>query len=275
MTDSEVALEAPHTYRGVRGCAPVIGMTTRDVIDCYVRAVLLSSGVESLRDEAKKGHLAQIQVDHLSWLSRRVIDPSDLDLEAVAQNLLCEMERFMGTYPNVPGLQQVSEPVSARIIYDARDGRSWSKFPLGTRVYAIIGGYWTKEEHGWRWMTNGSYFPTPGGDAAHVELPGMSPERVERLYSCDRKTFYPTPDAALYHFLRGQPLSMWMDSYAVRVFSKPSMGVMNPFPTGDYVVVDVPSWISSMESGLLRLDGVLDWVRDRLGYPQGTENHED
>ena len=53
-----------------------------------------------------------------------------------------------------------------------RVDRYWNEYPLGTKAHAIMGGYWIRVQHGWKWCT-GSTFPTPGGDAcgACIELP--------------------------------------------------------------------------------------------------------
>ena len=48
---------------------------------------------------------------------------------------------------------------------------NWSDYPIGTRAYAINGGYWIKVSEGWKWF-NGSVFPTPGGDfSGKIEVP--------------------------------------------------------------------------------------------------------
>ena len=54
----------------------------------------------------------------------------------------------------------------------ARVDRDWSEYPIGTKAHAVMGGYWIRVQHGWKWF-NGSTFPTPGGDAcgACIELP--------------------------------------------------------------------------------------------------------
>ena len=52
-----------------------------------------------------------------------------------------------------------------------RIDRLWSEYPIGTKAHAVMGGCWTKTEHGWKWGTQGSTFPTPGGDAMSVTLP--------------------------------------------------------------------------------------------------------
>lgn len=46
----------------------------------------------------------------------------------------------------------------------------WNKYPIGTKVYAVMGGHWTKTERGYKWCS-GSTFPTPGGDWSRIELP--------------------------------------------------------------------------------------------------------
>ena len=42
--------------------------------------------------------------------------------------------------------------------------------PIGTKAHAVMGGWWTKTERGWKWCT-GDTFPTPGGDVIKIELP--------------------------------------------------------------------------------------------------------
>lgn len=48
--------------------------------------------------------------------------------------------------------------------------RSWSNYPIGTKAHAVMGGYWIKTNHGWKWCT-GATFPTPGGNVSRVEIP--------------------------------------------------------------------------------------------------------
>lgn len=47
---------------------------------------------------------------------------------------------------------------------------TWSTYPLGTRAYAVGGGYWERVERGWKWCT-GATFPTPGADYIRIVLP--------------------------------------------------------------------------------------------------------
>lgn len=47
----------------------------------------------------------------------------------------------------------------------------WSDCPIGTKAFAIEGGYWIKTERGWRWREHGGTFPTPGASVSWVILP--------------------------------------------------------------------------------------------------------
>lgn len=40
--------------------------------------------------------------------------------------------------------------------------KNLSLYPIGTKAKAIGGGYWTKNERGWKWC-NGDTFPNVGG----------------------------------------------------------------------------------------------------------------
>jgi len=53
---------------------------------------------------------------------------------------------------------------------EAKVLKNWSSYPVGTRAYAIGGGYWLKVFTGWKW-NGGATFPKPGGDVSHVQLP--------------------------------------------------------------------------------------------------------
>jgi len=76
----------PHTDLGERGKQLVRGLTMRDVRDCFVRACFFASGLP--REKYPKS------LYELPWES---IDPL-----AVCQSMLCEVEKMMGIYPNVP-----------------------------------------------------------------------------------------------------------------------------------------------------------------------------
>lgn len=52
--------------------------------------------------------------------------------------------------------------------------KPWSEYPIGTKVYAVMGGHWIKTQRGYKWCT-GATFPTPGGDWHHI----VEPEKDE------------------------------------------------------------------------------------------------
>ena len=92
----------PHTSTGARGATEIRGVTFRDLRDCFIRAVLLSSsGISKpgLYEEACKGEVATLCENDIYGFNLDKLDPM-----AIAQNLCCEVERIMGIFPNVPGL---------------------------------------------------------------------------------------------------------------------------------------------------------------------------
>jgi len=92
----------PHTDTGERGKQEILGITMRDLRDCFIRAVLLSAGhiVPHLYEEACKGKDAALCEQDLYGFDLDKLDPL-----AIAQNLTCEVERIMGIFPNVPKLE--------------------------------------------------------------------------------------------------------------------------------------------------------------------------
>lgn len=76
----------PHTDEGVRGQAMVEGLTMRDVSDCILLGFFLASGLP--REE---------------W-PQSVYDlpVSTMDPNAVKQNVMCNIEKMMGVFPNLP-----------------------------------------------------------------------------------------------------------------------------------------------------------------------------
>jgi len=55
-----------------------------------------------------------------------------------------------------------------------RASGDWSQYPMGTRAYAVQGGYWERVAAGWKWCT-GATFPRPGADAISVAIPVRVP----------------------------------------------------------------------------------------------------
>lgn len=101
-----------HTGTGIRGATEIKGITFRDLRDCFIRAVLLSTGAKTIDgvnmrpryEEAEKGENAVLCENDLYGFNLDRLDPM-----AICQNLSCEVERLMGIYPNVPQLV-VKEP---------------------------------------------------------------------------------------------------------------------------------------------------------------------
>ena len=78
-----------HTDAGERGKTMVEGLTMRDVADCIVRGFLDAGGIET---EAP------------IWDDVYKID-EDLDPQAVVQCTMCWVEKYMGIFPNIPGME--------------------------------------------------------------------------------------------------------------------------------------------------------------------------
>mgnify|MGYP007083458391 CR=1 FL=1 len=102
----------PQTNTGIRGATEIKGITFRDLRDCYIRAVLLSTGgryypddkvkskMAALYAEADKGEAAVLCENDLYGFNMDKLDPI-----AICQNLCCEVERMMGIFPNVPDVK--------------------------------------------------------------------------------------------------------------------------------------------------------------------------
>ncbi len=88
-----------HTVYGKRGKTKVKGLTMRDICDCYIRGLLISApNVSSkISMEAMKGERADLDENDLYGF-----DLNKIDAVAIMQNMMCEVEKMMGIYPNVP-----------------------------------------------------------------------------------------------------------------------------------------------------------------------------
>lgn len=103
----------PHTDYGERGRQPVEGLTMRDVQDCFIRACYDASG---LPPKDWPG-----SVYDLPW--------ADMSILAVAQNLTCWIERYMGIFPNVPRLLP-ADPTEPH----------WCGWPIDSATWRAHGG---------------------------------------------------------------------------------------------------------------------------------------
>ena len=79
----------PHTDQGERGKTLIAGLRFRAVADCFVIGWLRASGRSSLAESGTATYNDVYECD------------DDIDPLAVMQNMMCEMERRMGTYPNI------------------------------------------------------------------------------------------------------------------------------------------------------------------------------
>lgn len=79
-----------HTDMGTRGKTLVDGLTMRDVVDCMVRGFLNSTGEPPLNKHPVHDDIYKL-------------DLADLDPGAIIQNTVCEIEKMMGIFPNLPG----------------------------------------------------------------------------------------------------------------------------------------------------------------------------
>lgn len=98
----------PHTDEGERGKTEIRGITMRDLTDCFFRACYESS---CLPIERWPGSIYD-----LPW--------HDMDIIAVSQNLGCNVEKAMGTYPNVPRLYPV-DPTKPHWCGHPLDNAEW------------------------------------------------------------------------------------------------------------------------------------------------------
>lgn len=106
----------PHTDTGERGATEIKGITFRDLRDCFIRAILLSTGGEFFPEASKKDHMKTLY-DEACKGERAVLCENDvygfdldrLDPIAICQNLSCEVEKLMGIYPNVPELKETHD----------------------------------------------------------------------------------------------------------------------------------------------------------------------
>jgi len=99
----------PHTSNGIRGKQVVSGITMRDLRDCLIQAFLVSSSDEELQkkvfeisDDPDIGKGTKYAAKG-NWRPQDVyeIDFDDIDPIAVAQNLTCFVEHYMGIFPNL------------------------------------------------------------------------------------------------------------------------------------------------------------------------------
>lgn len=125
----------PWTQNGERGKTEVKGLTMRDISDCLIKAILVSysedeylkteeffkcwdftqckndgdkpTPTQYLLDKQKEGKYISTKVETGTWRRDDVylVDFTNIDPIAIAQNLTCEIEKMMGIWPNVPKIE--------------------------------------------------------------------------------------------------------------------------------------------------------------------------
>lgn len=103
----------PWTNNGIRGKQKVKGLTMRDIKDCLVQAFLVCAEPDDPEQYKLSQKVFEISNDpdigkgtkyaaKGTWRTQDVykMDLSKIDPLAVAQNLTCFIEHYMGIYPN-------------------------------------------------------------------------------------------------------------------------------------------------------------------------------
>ena len=115
----------PWTDGGSRGKTKVKGLTMRDIKDCFIKAFLLSCPdkeyiaadvflkcwdfsvdpaipTQYLLDKQKEGRFVSTKVETGNWRPQDVyLIKEEPDPIAISQNMMCEVEKMMGIYPNI------------------------------------------------------------------------------------------------------------------------------------------------------------------------------
>jgi hypothetical protein len=126
------------TDEGERGKTEIKGLTMRDIRDCLIKAMLVSSPSKKYLDEdftkcwdfskclndgdkptptqylidrQNETDFISTKVDLGTWRPQDVykINWQDVDPIAICQNLTCEIEKMMGIFPNIPEAQKVEK----------------------------------------------------------------------------------------------------------------------------------------------------------------------
>jgi hypothetical protein len=118
-----------HTDDGIRGKTLVEGLTFRDIKDCLIKAMLISSHskkyldedyfkcwdfstdpptpTQYLLDHQNESDFISTKVELETWRPQDVykINWNDIDPLAISRNLSCEIEKMMGIFPNIPNIK--------------------------------------------------------------------------------------------------------------------------------------------------------------------------
>lgn len=93
----------PHTNFGERGKTEIRGLRFRDLCDCVAKALVDAAGhtVAEEEDELRR----RAEDGTLNYNDLFKLDTGGMDPVALIQCIGCRVEKFMGIFPNVPGLE--------------------------------------------------------------------------------------------------------------------------------------------------------------------------
>jgi len=95
-----------HTFQGIRGSQKIENITLRDIADCMVQGLLVSTGDDELYSKTFEIDTEFKGTEYSSkgtWKYNDLyeIDWNNIDPIAVIQNTLCFVEHYMGIFPNI------------------------------------------------------------------------------------------------------------------------------------------------------------------------------
>ena len=148
MLRSRAYTGQPHTSLGDRGKLPIKGLCMRDLQDCYIRAYIKAhptldeegKDIEpnaTLYKKASRGQHAMLNSNALFKLV------GDVDPLAVFQNLACEVEKQMATFPFLDDRDFSYDTIFTRVrqnVYLSESGREVRLFDVPRPPNEGMGG---------------------------------------------------------------------------------------------------------------------------------------
>lgn len=111
MNRNRPYLGQSHTSYGERGKTYVQGMTMRDLCDCFVRGFINAANhvvPGYVYQEAQKGEDANLDSNDLYGFDLDKVDPG-----AIRNNMMVEIEKMMGIFPNI--IERTDTPIEVEI----------------------------------------------------------------------------------------------------------------------------------------------------------------
>ncbi len=95
-----------HTDQGIRGQTEIQGVRFRDLCDCVVKAFIHAAAFAAKNEEEL---YQKVKDNTISRQDLYTLDLSKMDPVALIQNISCEVERFMGIFPNIEKIRNTAE----------------------------------------------------------------------------------------------------------------------------------------------------------------------